>query len=432
MSQQDRSDGGLGSMPMPELKSVEDMAMSMVAKMTEIRKEKEAGKPIVWLTSVTLPQEILIAMDVPAICQDSIAGWVGVFQQSGYFCQIAEGMGVSRDNCSIHRVGIGLNCAEDRGDFFDTAFVPPDIILSTTLPCTPNARSFHILAQRFNCPYYLVDSPINKWGTKIPDYAIDYYASQLKGLIRFLEDQGFTMDWEKLKKQTQITKELFQLLQEIDTYRKATPTPVRAFDSYLASIGPVSLPKNEETVGLYVRLRDEIKERVEKGIGVLENEKIRLLWMGQPPVCNFGFLDFPEKYDAVIVKSMTEFVFEANCPTERIDPEKPLESLALIALSNPINPLYETMVKQLVKQVKEYRIDGVLSGVQRNCILMAGLQRMAKDAIYKETGVPSCIFDFEVTDNREYTEEGAKETLEPFFETLMDAKNKKLAAETHN
>jgi hypothetical protein len=52
------------------------------------------------------------------------------------------------------------------------------------------------------------------------------------------------------------------------------------------------------------------------------------------------------------------------------------------------------------------------------------MQRLIKDAILRETGVPSVIFDLDGVDQREYDAAATKENLDTFVETLLAKKGR--------
>jgi benzoyl-CoA reductase/2-hydroxyglutaryl-CoA dehydratase subunit BcrC/BadD/HgdB len=161
---------------------------------------------------------------------------------------------------------------------------------------------------------------------------------------------------------------------------------------------------------------------VESKTGVVENERLRLLWIGVPPLCDFKLLNYPEKHGAVVAKSMIEFLTGFSLDPDLMDPEKPLESIARAHLAGPINPPYRSLVNYFLNAVKDYRIDGVVSVVKRSCGLVPGMQRICKEAIYDETGVPSVVFDLDGVDIREYDAAATKANLDAFIEILLKKK----------
>ena len=140
------------------------------------------------------------------------------------------------------------------------------------------SKSFLYWVERFNCPYYFVDAPINVWRKDIADHAVEYYVDQLKQMISFAEGYGYKMDWDKLKNAVANTRRQTELWLEVEEYRKVVPAPMGMADS-LSCIGyPLFiLPGTERGVELFENLCDEVKYRADNKMGVIENERLWLL-----------------------------------------------------------------------------------------------------------------------------------------------------------
>ena len=408
-------------LPLPDLPAVMEMQAGLVTKLADVQKAKAEGRPVVWC-SVAMPQEIMRAMNVATLYQEIIGGYASIFGLSGKYCQIAEEEGLSRDVCAVHRALVGVACAEERDPFFEMAFAPPDLAVGNNFACMSESHSFQYVVRKYGIPHYLLDSPLNSWGKDIPDHAVDYYSDQLKGMIAFLESHGYTMDWDRLKEEVARSKRVNTIIGEIDDLKKATPHPIRAYDAIIAAMFPISLPPELHSVETFERLRDSLKARVDAGEGVVEEEKLRLLWVGFPPLCDFKLLNYPERHGAVVVKSMLEFLTGFTVEPHLYDPDRPLESIARAQLASPANPLYPGVIDYLVKAAREYEVDGVISVVKRTCALVPGLQRLTKEAIYEELGVPSVVFDLDGIDEREYDETATKAQLDEFVQTLLARK----------
>ncbi len=407
--------------PMPDMQAIQEMHTGIAMNLATVQQAKAEGKKVLW-TSLIAPKEIFYAMDIPVLYMELLAGWVAILKLSAKYCQIAEDHGFSRDLCAIHRSVIGVIAAEERDPFFQAAYAVPDMVVASNLPCMAESRAFQFMVDSHSLPYYFIDTPVNTWGRDLPDHAVEYYADQLNGLISFLEEQGYTMDWDRLAEEVQFTKDLNVIMGEIDDLRSSTPAPMKAFDSFIAATAPLVLPKSMRNLDTFRKLRDELKERVDSGYGVVEEEKVRLMWVGIPPVCNFELMNYPERFGAVVAKNMLEYMVGFPLAPELLDPEKPLESLARGIIANPINPMYELGIDYLVNAAKKYNIDGVVSVVKRSCGLIPGMQRIVKERIMEETGVPSVIFDLDGIDTREYDDGVAKENLDSFIESLLAAR----------
>ncbi|MEW6616724.1 MAG: 2-hydroxyacyl-CoA dehydratase family protein [Thermodesulfobacteriota bacterium] len=388
-----------------------------------IKEAKREGKPIIWSYGL-IPREIFNVINAPVIYLEHLPIVVGMKQLSGHYLQIAEEEGFPRDVCAFHRCFLGCAVAEERDPYLEKFFAPPDIIVASNIPCISESKSFLYVADHYGIPYYYVDAPINPWGKYIPGYAIEYYVNQLKGAITFMEQHGFKMDMDKLSETVRLSKRLVQLWNEIDGCRKAVPTPMNAVDGFNTCYPLVSLAGTQLGVTLYEKLLEELKHKVERKEGVLDDEKLRLMWFGVPPVYNMGLLNYVEKYGAVVVKSMVEYTVGGAYDPSILDPEKPLESLASKALIDIFNPTSENMLDFVVKIVKDFRIDGLIGSVKRSCGLLPGYMRLIKDTVYKEVGVPTTIFDLDGLDIREYDDANSKANLDSFIEALLASKRR--------
>jgi benzoyl-CoA reductase subunit B len=409
--------------PAPDLEVIADMQGAILTGMESVQQAKALGKPVVWC-SVLTPKEILHAMGVAVVYGELLGGYASIFGLSGKYCQFAERNGLSRDVCAVHRCSVGMAVcdSEERDEFFNNAFAPPDLVIGSNFPCMSESKSFLQVVRKYNVPYYFIDAPINTWGRQIPEHAIAYYAAQFQGLIDFLAEHGYPFDPQRLKEEVAFTKALNAILEEIEEYRRAVPSPMKAYDTIIATTTPLVLPEEMRNLALFEKLRDQLKERVARGIGIVDNEKLRLLWLGIPPLCDFHLLNYPEKHQAVVAKSMLEFLTGFTLDPELIDPEKPLESLARAQLASPANPLIQGSLDYFVQAVKDYRIDGVIAVVKRTCGLIPGMMRLTKEAIYRAAGVPAVVFDLDGVDQREYDREAAKANIDSFIETLMARK----------
>lgn len=409
--------------PAPDLKVIDQMQIGFVKRFTDVKQAKLEGKPVVY-TTVLAPREILQAMGVPYVFGNVLGAYVSIFGYSAKYCQIAEDLGLSREVCAAHRCTVGLSHHDEREDFFNLAYTEPDLVIGTNFPCSAESKSFLHVIDRYKTPSYIIDTPANTWKGPVPEHAVKYLARQYQGMISFLEEHGYTLDMDKLREEVAFSKRLNELIAEVEVYRRAVPTPIKAYDSVIAACTPLLVSKESGAELLFEKLRDELKERVDNGIGIVPNERLRLLWIGIPPLCDFKLLNYPEKHGAVVAKSLVEFLTGFNLDPDLIDPDNPMESLARASIASPINPTSQGMVDYFVQAVKDYRIDGVVSITKRTCCLLPGSQRLIKDAIFKETGVPSVIFDLDCIDARDYDAAAAHANLDSFVEILMAKKER--------
>ncbi|MDY6855471.1 MAG: 2-hydroxyacyl-CoA dehydratase family protein [Thermodesulfobacteriota bacterium] len=406
-----------------ELQVPSQMFDILMAYAANVKIAKEEGKPVVW-SSVLIPKEIFQAMDVSVIYLELLSAVVSLMQSSGHYCEIAEEKGFSRDVCAFHRCFIGCAAAEERDPLLDAVFSTPDLIIATNLPCISESKSLLFSAKHFNCPYILIDTPLNTWENfDVPDFTVEYYVSQLREAISLMQEQGYIFDLDRLKETVDLSRRLMLILKEVESYRKAVPTPIGPVDALWCAAG-TRLAEPKIALDMFAQLRDELKERVENKIGVLDNEKLRLYFFGVPSVYNLELLNYPEKYGAIMIKSWLEYLFGGSFDPSILNSEKPLESLAVLAITNILNPPFGRMLDFTVEEAKEFHADGILSVVKRSCGLLPGMTRPIKDAVFDQVGIPTTIFDLDGLDTRERDDITAMTNIDSFIETLLASKRR--------
>ena len=63
-------------------------------------------------------------------------------------------------------------------------------------------------------------------------------------------------------------------------------------DYFMAIIPQMYMLGEPEAVDFYREMYYEVKDRVEKGIGIADPEKYRLIWFGLPPWFNLGMFNY--------------------------------------------------------------------------------------------------------------------------------------------
>jgi benzoyl-CoA reductase/2-hydroxyglutaryl-CoA dehydratase subunit BcrC/BadD/HgdB len=370
---------------------------------------------------MAMPFEVFHAMGIPIMPLEGIGGMASVAGQSARYCQLAEDRGHSRDICSFSRCFSGIMYAGDDLDpLVSSLYTKPDILLGTSWACSSQNKAFQYAAQYLNAPHFLLDAPVNSWGREIPDYAIAYYVRQLQQMIGFLEQQGYTLQWDRLRDEVEFSRRVMALQAEIDEYTRVRPCPAGGSDVYFSPVMAVQT-MGQKAFHLMEKKRDEVKERVEKGIGVIDNERIRLLWFLSPPVYNLDLLHHAEKDGAVVVQSWIDPVF-AGYDAAVLDPDHPLESIARKLMYRPDSPNFQTFPEILAKKVKDFQIDGVISAVMRSCAVIPGQMRRLKDHVFDQLGVPTLMIDADYGDQRECDEVAIIDNLDSFVAALLARK----------
>jgi len=380
----------------------------------DAHRAKAEKHPVAWVTS-TFPVEILLAMDIFPVWPENYASVCAARQVSVRLCEAFERQGFSRDLCSYARCVLG--------SLFDTQDLPegglpkPDFLIASTGACDTHMKWFQVASRILRCPLFLLDAPYNISGANsenLENYHIEQYVSQMEELIAFLEKQtGTKLDKKKLQETIRLSDRTSMLWLQIQNYRKSIPTPMDARDAFSAVFFMLCIPGTKMAVDFYERLLEEVKERADDKVGVIADEKYRLVWDNLPLWFNLQIFEHLNSLGAVVVAETFSHVWMG-----RLNPSKPLESLARKYLPNFANASIGRKIDLVIELVKDFSADGVILPTNWGCRMMSINEAIVKDVVYEKLGVPSLILDVDSSDWRNYNETQVKAKIEGFLEIL--------------
>jgi len=387
----------------------------------DAHKAKAEEKPVAWVAS-TFPVEILHTMDVFPVWPENYASLCAARQVSVRLCETAESKGFSKDLCSYARCVIG-SLFEKEDALPEGGMPEPDFLFASTCACDTHFKWFQFVSRHFKVPLFLLDAPYNISGADsehLEKTHLKTYVSRLEELIELLEEQtGTKLDREKLRKIASLSDRTSQLWMEIQHHRKTIPTPMDARDAFSAVFFMLCVPGTQMAVDFYEKLRDEVKERAENRFGVIENEKYRLIWDNLPLWFDLRFFEYLNSLGVVVVAETFSHVWMG-----RLDPSKPLESLAKKYLPNFANCSVDRKIDLIERLVKDFKADGVILPTNWGCRMMSVGETIVKETIAKRLGVPSLIVDADSSDWRRYNEAQVKRNVEVFLQILGGKKRR--------
>lgn len=399
-----------------KLKTTSGFYKNYVKKSYEdAHRAKAEKRPVAWVAS-TFPIETLQAMDIVSVWPENYASVCAARQVSVELCERAEREGFSRDLCSYSRCVLGSMFGYEK-ELPEGGLPKPDFLVSTTCACDTHLKWFQVASRLYKAPLFLLDVPYNTGGgdsEHLDKAHIEYYGSQLEELFEFLEKRtGTKYDIYKLRETLAVSNWTSKLWMEIQDYRKNTPCPMDARDAFSAVFFMLCIPGSQLAVDFYTQLRDELKQRVQDGIGVIENERFRLVWDNLPLWYNLKIFEYLNSLGAVVVAEVFSHTW-----TGSLDQSKPLESLARKYLPNMANSSVKRRVDIILNLIKDYHANGLVLPLNLGCRMMSLSETIVRDAAYKNLGVQSLIIDVDSSDWRVAGEAEVKERLATFIETL--------------
>ena len=413
---------------------------SMVKTMcSQAHEAKARGKPVAYCMTSCMYQEILQVMDITPVWTENYAGLCAVKRDAERFLLRAEADGYSDVICGYVRTGIGFDALRQElggmpPEAPDGGMPEPDMLLGCSCACDPRYKWYQSLARyNNNIPIHchdIVVPPIDADLAEAAPYYVAYQVEEFRNLIAFLERQtGKKMDYEKLSRRLAISDETYKVWWEVDQLRKAIPCPMPSEDHFNIFVPGFYRPGELETLQFYRELYAEVKERMDNGIGVIPEEKYRLMWGGGvPPWHTMWIFNYFESMGAVFAIENGYFGWE---PFEiPVGVDRPLEHLAwrtfqLFTLNydkartGSGNPT----VERLLRMAREYHIDGMVMHATRSCRAMTiGLIHL-NNLIQEHIKTPCLFLISDTVDLRGYSEAEWRMQIDSFMETVRAHKS---------
>lgn len=375
---------------------------------TQLATAREQGRFIAAHT-VFFPAELLYAMDIVPMHTETTS-WMTALFLGQYADLLAAGaeQGLSSEICSPHR---GLAGALAIG-----ALPRPDAVLWSNMVCDNTAKCGEVLMKITGSPGFFLDRPFQQSQGEVA-----YFVEELRDMVGFLEERsGRKMDWDRLSEVVRQMDRQIEVFREIGRLRQAVPSPFHS-QGFLELVTVDYLFSGRPEATRYLEtLRDELAAAVAEGRGAVPRERYRLMTLFMPPMYLIGFLEkLSQEYGAVSVSEP----FFCNWGEGRLDPARPLESVArksyMIPESRMFGPMGEPALREVVESARSCGVDGAVYYADVGCRHTCAAIKLFKDAL-AEVEVPVLTVDCDVVDPTVTSEGEMRDKLERFFELLDD------------
>ncbi|MFC1904280.1 2-hydroxyacyl-CoA dehydratase subunit D [Chloroflexota bacterium] len=413
------------------------------------RETKQKGGHIAW-AMFGPPPEILLALDVVPIYTEQYAAAMAARQRAEESCEWADKTGYNIDICGYCRLGLGYTALESRLGHTPenpaySGLPEPDILLGRS-HCDPGYKwyqtSQHLTGKEL--PYFIYENlyPVPDSGHFIGDKEIDeqyvkFYRKQVEEMVAFLEKHtGKKMDLDRLREKIEVSQEMRQLWYDIYLMRRAIPAPMPTGDFMTCVFPYMTMHASDEGLDFLRRLHSEVKHRVDNKIGVVPEEKHRILWIGIPPWFHMSIFNYFEKFGGV---SCIEFQYPPALPID-VDLDDPLGALAkrdhfagtlsqhLISFPSRGEECYGIMggcyrpVRHVMQMVEDYSIDGLVIHHITSCRNALIGHTHGRRVIRERLGLPTLFLESDMVDPRGYDEEADFRAINTFMEQLADTR----------
>ncbi|MDP2644513.1 MAG: benzoyl-CoA reductase, bzd-type, subunit O [Desulfobacterales bacterium] len=352
-----------------------------------------------------------------------------------------ERQGYARDICAYARNYLGSILIDKY--VLGGPFPKADFILQTHMCCT-HVKWYQTAAElEGNIPSFFIDASVGPpppWG-ELTDAKLEYIVGQMLDTIENLQKvTGRTFDVERFIDAVMYDMKSTHFWAKTCELNQAVPAPLDEKTMYSLYVLATLHRSCAEVADFYVELYGEVKDRVDRGIAAIPNERWRLMTDSQPP---WGFLqlwtDLAEKYGAVSIGSLYTFglegIFEmkdGDFVAKEILPkpatlEEACRVLAEWNLYRPqwphfFSPRYKS--DMMIAIARQWKVDGVILHLNRGCEGSAmGVPENRLDLL--EAGYPTIAFEGSMADTRDMDREGIRERVEAFMDMLQAQKGRR-------
>ena len=363
----------------------------------------EAFKPgakVVWTTVYSLPTLLYQPFDVVPFDFEYGGLYLVAGARSADSLAASNRLGYAVDTCSAHRMALG---AEVLG-----LYPHADLLISTTHFCDGKPKCNEIFKEKYGVPFHLIDIPLER-----DEIALDYVEDQLKNVFAALcKLTGKTEDESILVEPIRNYNRVLTLMEETNRLRQQKPAPYlpgnRGFT--MSMIGNVLFGR-PELIAVYEQFVKELREAPREG-GPDGGERFRLLWLLANPAYPTNISDTLREFGARIVAE--EFTFELMHP---LSEEKPLRSIAEWILDSRFIRPVDERIEAILKWVKDYRIDGVVSFTHLPCRQGNGALYLIKQAL-NEKDIVFMDLEADICDASSFSPKKMRTAIENYIQMM--------------
>ena len=396
----------------------------------------KAGKPVAWcMVNFWEGDPILRAMDVTAIYPENYGTVCAAMGAAQEYLGRSEGEGFP-----THLCGYARNCFGYTSKMIESGDTPPEaplggmakptFMLSSGAMCDARYKWFQALRRYWDVPLWVLEMPhpgVNEIAMEgALDYTIKYVVAELREFVAFLERLlGTKMDWDRLHQLLDAQEKVFEVWGAANELRKATPCPMHARDFWTMMVPAYYMAAMPGTLEAYQAVYDEVKSRVDAGIGSVANEKYRLGFAELPPWHSLDFFNDLAERGWNFVTESPGYHPPPLSKTERVS--DPLERIARLIFENFFAGFMgagEQVERSAgtgelyLKLARDFRVDGMLFHPLLSCRTATFYLTHAANVLLERARVPSFLMQGDIVDLTVFDPTRALSEAEAFEEAM--------------
>lgn len=407
---------------------------------TELNQTAAQGKRAAYVFVMGSMAELLKAFDLPVVFPEINSLQTAVRHVAHEYLNEAEDFGYSTDICGYVKADVGVQLC---GGQHPMGTIPKPALAVATNACNTYIKWAEIWERMYQIPIFILDIP----GTRTAgaqtwpgdsDFENDrrYVAAQIEELICLCEEvTAIKFDIDRLREVLVHANEMNRGWKRALALNQNRPAVFNALTDGTIYLGVANGFRGTAAGAQYFRdLVEELGYKADRGIGTVNVEKYRLVFVGVP--CYPIFRRFNElftQWGGVFVNSTyLWFASGGNNLGFEYDLARPLESVAegiLISVREAMDSMF-FQHRMLVELVETFHVDGVVFHPVKSCRTVSTGLADTRRALMAARDVPSLFIESDMMDRRVVSEAQLKNRIDAFFEGLA-SRRQQGATPTH-
>ena len=410
-----------------ELKGVRKLLGAWLKELIDLVLAKDEGKKVVYYgfpsisgpgmaIKAAAPEEVYCSCPDVVLCHTmgQIFNKLTPILEAGEENGLPPGHGL----CSLWQIRVGA--------MFKGIIPVPDMVIGSSYYCDMGSKADELLHERYGHPAVYVDGSMDsRWG-EYPDYEpqrLEFLGMQLNKLFdRVKEILGVEVTRDAWDKALSVSRQLYSSIGHFTQVMSAAePMPISGVEVELvlqlaAGSTGRAMTEGPEAVAI---LSQEVKKRVDEGVGVVEKGAPRVMTL----IAHFS--------DPSIMHMMESAGLAMSATLLSVPPPKARhpttyttfgEIMAEREMRAGIYHSSYSIVKRCEEAVKALNMDGVIWNYLYNCRPLALTAHFLKKWVEENTGIPTLSLEIDNYDSRSYSAAALRTRVETFAEMLRAKK----------
>jgi benzoyl-CoA reductase subunit B len=381
------------------------------------------------------PHELFHAMGMPIVTNQWWSAVIAAKQLSEFYFDYMQSIGFHERLARYSSLPLVAEL-EGSADRQPWGGLPRPAMLCARLSADDHARIFSLWAEKTGAHLTLLSAPAvpdpqpDWWRRAREDWEELYHTDRLDLMVAEFEEligelealTGRPFDREAFGRYMDAIDLQEQIFEETSELVAAAPRcPIRISEQIPNVMIPQWHRGSDWAVAHARRFRDEVAERIEAGTGIVENERVRMMWIGAGLWFDTSFYSaFEDSHGAAFVWSM--YLPFAGDGYRRASHGDPLRALAArVSAMNEQLHQPPWVNAWMVEQAKKYRIDVALMLIPQHDRFSGHGSLFAKAAL-EEAGIRVVEVWSDMVDQRDWDRDAVVGRITPILDDVVRAK----------